>query len=304
MFRFRFLTILAQISLSGVAFAGTPTVDGTVNDVAYGSDITSQTVQTQFGDASGTAVDSNTNGSELDNMRVTDDINNVYFSFGGNVQVNGNGIALFIDTDNNSATGATTLPTDGFNEFNGYKMPGNMGVELAYFFNSGSPGQTIYLNGHLYSSAGASTDVQFFGSQAGSSGNPTTGVIVGTLNSVTTTYTVALNNANTAGVTGGSGLDTPANAAAVTTGAEFAVPKSVLKQANGGNSPTIGTQIKVVAVIVGGGNPRFASNQVLPALPTATGYGNLGAPADLSSGTGLTYSMVSVPVTMSAYSLE
>ncbi|MBL4591524.1 MAG: hypothetical protein JKY96_06140, partial [Phycisphaerales bacterium] len=86
--------------------SGTPVVDGTL-DAAYGASHFTQTNFTGFGD-NGDATDQGGGGSEIDGLFIAADATNLYIFIAGNIEANGNGLDLYIDTDN-GATGASAL---------------------------------------------------------------------------------------------------------------------------------------------------------------------------------------------------
>lgn len=93
------------VSVSSIPVA-TPTVDGTL-DAAYTARAFLQGNFTGFGD-NNQATEIGAGGSEIDAVYVTQDDNNFYFFFAGNVEANGNGLDVFIDTDG-GASGAAGL---------------------------------------------------------------------------------------------------------------------------------------------------------------------------------------------------
>lgn len=98
-----------HISLS--ANVGAIVVDG-VRDANYGAAQFLQTNYTGFGnETDGTADGAGPNGggSEIDAVYCATDGTNLFLFIAGNLEYNGNAIDLYLDTDNNGATGATTL---------------------------------------------------------------------------------------------------------------------------------------------------------------------------------------------------
>ncbi|HEY3243750.1 MAG TPA: hypothetical protein VGM03_10400, partial [Phycisphaerae bacterium] len=71
-----------------------------------------QSNRTGFGDQ-GQIIGGLTSGSEADALYVRNDDNNLYIGITGNLEVNGNAYLIFIDADNNGATGQNELKTQG-----------------------------------------------------------------------------------------------------------------------------------------------------------------------------------------------
>jgi hypothetical protein len=155
------------VLLSATWVAAAPTVDGTLTDSDYGGIVATQTTQTGFGDNSDGTPDS-ANGSELNSLRLFSDHLNLYVGVAGNLETNGNLVAIWIDTDNNPATGASTVPTNSFMFAENTELP--LGAELCIVPNVNAPNQTIYMNGHLFNSDGSSRWDAFLGSIAPSVG--------------------------------------------------------------------------------------------------------------------------------------
>lgn len=83
-------------------------VDGTA-DAGYGAAIFTQMNYTGFGDSQdGTEIGGG--GSEIDQVFVAQDASNYYFMIAGNLEANGNGLDLHIDTDG-TAGGAAAMGT-------------------------------------------------------------------------------------------------------------------------------------------------------------------------------------------------
>ncbi|GAB4386641.1 MAG: hypothetical protein Kow0022_16230 [Phycisphaerales bacterium] len=93
------------------ANVGTIVVDG-VRDAAYGAAQFLQTNYTGFGNETDGTVDGsgpNGGGSEIDAVYAATDGTNLYLFIAGNLEFNGNGLDLYLDTDNNAGTGLTSL---------------------------------------------------------------------------------------------------------------------------------------------------------------------------------------------------
>lgn len=117
----------SHISLSANV-AGSITVDGT-RDAAYGAAKFLQTNYTGFGNETDGTVDGagpNGGGSEIDAVYAATDGTNLYIFVAGNLEYNGNGLDLFLDSDNNAGTGQTTL--SGGSGAGGYIVGGQSGL--------------------------------------------------------------------------------------------------------------------------------------------------------------------------------
>ncbi|MEM1184974.1 MAG: hypothetical protein AAGI53_08210 [Planctomycetota bacterium] len=105
--------------------AGTaPTLDGT-RDASY-TDVFVQTNFTGFGNETDGTVDGtgpNGGGSEIDRVSVASDGTNLYIFVGGNVEVNGNGLDLYIGSPN-LASDVTDLSTAGAGGDGGFVVNG------------------------------------------------------------------------------------------------------------------------------------------------------------------------------------
>jgi hypothetical protein len=260
------LLAFLTIPLLTVGIVAQPAVDGTTNDASYGGQVAVQTTQTDFGDNADAAPDVNGSGSELDNISLFSNGTHLYVALAGNMQTNGNFISIWIDTDNNRKTGAQVVPSNLFTFAEGAQLP--LGAELVLTPNAGGPGQTAYLNVHLFNADGSSRSSEFIGSVAGSAGNPTTGTITGNVDGTSYSFPIAFDNSNTGGVATGTGAANMTNAAAVTTGLEIQIPRTLLDDAQGS---AVSGDIAMFAAISGG---SFFSNQTLPGLGTP--QGNLG----------------------------
>jgi hypothetical protein len=191
---------------------------------------------------------------------------NLYLTLTGNLESNFNKLNIFIDSvaGGQNMIDASMNPTNdgwaanynGFMFDNGFAADyliiarnGNfMGDRFDFDFNSVGNLSVVESSTNIF---GGST--QGVNASVGASG-------IG----------VAFNNTNTAGVTGGSNLLTPAEmaaAAAVQTGLELVIPLSAI------GNPSIGSQI-LISAHVNGSNHNFLSNQFLAGFQTA--QGNLG----------------------------
>lgn len=279
------------LGVSTTALAAPPTVDGSISAVEYGAAITSQRFQTQFGDDN--SGDQFGFGSELDQMFVTNDADNLYVGLTGNLQNNGNAMMLFIDVDGD-ASGAHLLrtrflsaPIAGLPRFltgDG----GNSGLDHLIFdtgfapdyllgWSGGSPLGSQTRNYYLLNWTDldpVSGGTNHMNTIAGlmTSGDPTASGSSGTLgtflSSGSTGILGAADNSNVDGVEGGNGLWT-VDPATATTGFEFAIPLALLG---------VGVDDSVCMMAMVSGDNGWMSNQFLPTDTAASTLSNLERP--------------------------
>jgi PEP-CTERM motif len=242
-------------------------IDGLV-DSGYGSAITSQTVNTGFGDSTGNTDAFNDDGgtpgqlttqggSELDAAYGIVSGGNLNLMFTGDMEDNGNHLNIFI-ADGRPGQSTLNASVGPINTMNGSQFSSDFGNGATYVIDANDYQGTVYtdvddLTGATYSG--------YLGSFPTNNGSPNT------VSSNGTTLLESLNNSNVSTM-GASG--TAANQAAMlaaTTGFEVAIPLSLL------GNPSPGSTIDVLADINGGGD-GYLSNQFLPGLPVGTG--NLG----------------------------
>jgi hypothetical protein len=257
-----------------------PVIDGTL-DAEYGTALSVQTVQTNFGD----------NFSELNAGYGKVAGGYLYLMFTGNLENNFNKLMVFIDSEagGQNAISGTNNPQnfdsrtgDGFG--NGWAPYANRGLADSslqpqqgnFTFDTGF--EADY--GMLFRRGAGTFDFDFAQMNQTASpadelvgifGGPETGAAPNLSgnsgNNSGTAYGVAFDNSNTAGISGGTGLADQTAAAAVTTGIEIAIPMSALGNPTG--------DIKVSAFI-NGANHDYVSNQFLGGL-TTTPANNLGS---------------------------
>lgn len=268
-------TLLASgLVLAFASAAMAVTVDGSY-DASYGAAVSSQQVQTQFGDAN-ISLNDYANGSELDDAYARIEGGVLYILLSGNLESNYNKLELFIDS---GVGGQNQLRGDNANvDYNGLNRLAGLKFDAAF-----SPDYYITATGG-YDGSGYRMFANYAELLAGGSG---TGYYLGS-NTATTSgamsggtnpngIEITINNSNAAGVGGGCS----AASGGISTGIEFGIPLTAL------GNPSTGC-IKIMAAINGGGHDYF-SNQFLGALPAGTC--NLGEPSlvDLSSVTGDQY---------------
>jgi hypothetical protein len=289
----------ALAALPALALA-VPTIDGQNVPGDFGAALNTQRFQTNFGDdASG---DQFGNGSELNQLFVTNDGTYLYFGLTGNLQNNGNGMVIMFDVDG-GATGAAQLFTKdifgdgstiaGLPRFFGGDDGGGVGYNDVVFDNGFAPNYALGWSGG--SPVGSQTLTYYLVDWI-ELGDSVGGVTPGSLDHVTTVNGLmvagdgdahggdgvlstsfwpgsddlgilgAADNSNTLGVDGGSGLWTT-DPATATTGFEFAIPLSLLGlQAN--------DDVCIFAIV--GGDSGYLSNQLLPPDDTSDTFDNMG----------------------------
>ncbi len=287
---FSLITPLVLAAGIGWANEGTPTIDGTKDASGpYIPVLTSQTVQTNFGNASGALLAGG--GSELDALYAAHDTNNLYLMVTGNLEANGNTLVILIDSvpDTNGvsqlpniagtkdgvwgagAVGEATLPA-GFNADLGLVYKG---------FDNGTNGTGNYdfvlIDADFSAATSNFTDPDVLTSTTDNP-LPVQTIVLGSI-----TYNLAFDNSNSAGVNGGTAAAVN-DPLAVDTGFEIAIPLSALSLA-------ANDQVNIMC-FVSNGNASFASNQFLPPLPAP--QDNLGGPPSggydfSSSGVGLSF---------------
>jgi hypothetical protein len=269
----RFCRALLGLSCCGYALAQTPTIDGALDPI-YCYPLIVQDTQTGFGDASHGQIvgpPPGGNGSELDNAYGYVHDGMLYLFIGGNLESNGNDLEIFFDT---RPGGQNTLAGDNPNiDANGLNRMGEGTQGPGLTFDAGFAAD-FYVT--VQCNAGATPQIRVHYAELG---NPGVGYFVGvglfahqTLGGALTdgdpgapAILATINNSNTAGVTGGNGIEIDGGAW-VTTGIELAIPLSAL------GNPT--QDIRVTA-FVNGAQHDFVSNQVLGGL---FGAPNLGEP--------------------------
>lgn len=239
--RWQGLVVLGCL-LAGAAEA--ITVDGT-RDAGYGAALFLQNTQTQFVDNTDASVGF-ANGSELDAGYAAVAGGRLYLFFAGNLESNDNKLDIFIDgaAGGFNALGSLTGNPDNFNSMTGLTF--DAGFTANHWLTIGGGGATPTIAVRY---ANLVADQSFVSGQT----TPTVGALSGGAGPV---IEATWNNANTAGVLGGTGLVSDAeilSVMGVTTGIELSIALSDLGYVDG--------DIRIAAFV---NNPdhNYASNQV------------------------------------------
>ena len=278
--RFAAVPFLATLGLFGFSAAHAQTVDGT-RDASYPAALAVQGNATQFGN-SNTGLQTNANGSELDNVHAKVVGTDLYLFFGGNLQSNFNKLELFFD----SKTGGQNVlrndnpdvDSNGLNAMAGLKF--DAGFESDYYVMITTGDNQVYVNVAETPTGGGGA-----GKYSGGGTGRTFAVNYTPLNGQDNGGDVSFDNSNTGGVS-----DTDVNdPSTVSTGFELRIPLASFGITSGSGSIAL-------CSFINGSDHKFLSNQVLGSLPANTG--NLGGPGgvDFSSIAGNQY----VPI---AYSI-
>lgn len=317
---------LGLAALASPALVGAQTIDGQniPGDFASGSLLATQRFQTAWGDD----IDGSQFGfgSELDQMFASSDSTYLYLGITGNLENNGNGLVIFIDSDGPASGAAQLFVRDVFGElapglrdtnaptgqvfgrpryfasnpldfcrgFDGVTFDPGFAPDFALGFSGGSPLGSQTRNYYLVNwttldpvSSGLNHTNEVAGLMT--AGDATASGPAGTLGSFLATSALgikgAFDNSNNDGVEGGNLVSTLAGTA--TTGAEFAIPLSLL-----GVGP--GDSVCVFAIIVGSNG--YQSNQYLPTDSAATDMGSIACtPTDWNNLTGNQYACYTIP---------
>ena len=254
-------------------------IDG-VRDASYGSAITVQTVQTEFGD----------NQSEWNAAYAQIKDGKLYLMFTGNLQDNFNKLEIFIDSTDVVTTTTFTAAGNDFlgqtNNLNGMVFDAGFTPDYHLIARRG--------NGAFdfdFAALGTTpTFAEFFdvfgGSDSGSGTTPLSSSTNGTL-TLQHGIEIGYDGSNTAGVAGGTGAADQTAAQAVTTGLELCIDLCDLGAPDD-------EDIRI-SIIQSSADHNFLSNQSLAGLPAGTG--NLGTPSavDFTTLTGDQFFSVNVP---------
>ena len=267
-----------------------PILDGT-KDGSYGSALAVQTTQTNFGD----------NLSELNAAYAQIDGGTLYLMITGQVENNFNKLNIFIDSQ---AGGQNLLQADAFNGGNNPENDGWANKHAGMRFDTGfQPDYMLILRNGNFGGDKFDIDYAVVGGGAGNFQNASD-IFGGTLTgfnagALPNGIGVGYDNSNVAGIAGGTGAANAANALAVGTGIELAIPLAAIGSPAG--------SIKVSAMI-NGSNHDYLSNQFLGGLQppqdnlggdgAGTFTGNL-AGINLNNFAGNQYFVVPEPATLS-----
>lgn len=264
-----------MLAASSTALAS-PIIDGT-RDAAYGSPIVVQSVQTQFGDAS---PPGNLGGSELNAAYARIEGGRLYVLLTGNHEPNFNKLDIFIDSKSGGENTLSQTPQYDFNNggnwissnMRGMTFDAGFSADYHLFTRWGS-GTGAYEADFINRSGGGLAQVPGSrGATPNAAGLQASGFISaghvapnasGT--ALTQDLFFAINNNNSAGVTGGTGAADAMAAAAVSTGIEFSIALADLG---------VDGEVIRIAAMINNGDHNYLSNQVLGGLPA--GSGNLG----------------------------
>ena len=288
-------TALAMLSAAGGAQA--VTLDGSIAGDGYGSAVSVQTVQTQFGD----------NLSELNAAYAQVDSGVLYLTLTGQIENNFNKLNVFIDS---VAGGENTLTADANNGGTNPENDNWANKHNGMTFDSGFAADYMIImrNGNF---GGDRFDIDFATVGGGlgafeAAGNVFSGSFTGA-NAAALPIAgigVAYDNSNAAGVLGGTAAADGSAAQAVQTGIELAIPLSAI------GNPNL-ADIKISAM-VNNSNHDYLSNQFLGGLTppqsnlgsdgTGAGLGNL-AGIDLNNFAGNQYFQIPEPASLALLGL-
>jgi hypothetical protein len=238
----------------GAPVYAAPVVDGT-RDAQYGSALTVQTVQTQFGDANPNG------GSELDGGYAVVQGGRLYLMLTGNIESNFNKLEIFIDSKSGGQSVFDSSGNDGAQAMDGLVFDSGFTADYHLIARRGFNGTNGVFDVDI-ADLGAQTE-WFHGNVLGGTDNGAGQTGTGALNG--SPIEVGYDNSNTAGVTSGTGAADQTAAQAVTTGLEISIALSDLGYTSGD-----------IRIMVGqnNGDHNYWSNQFLGGLPAGTG--NLG----------------------------
>ncbi len=279
---------MGMLLLAGPAWAGPPVIDGSAaTDTLYGTTVTIQDTQTQFGDANLGRPDV-CNGSELDTVYAVVYPNTgaktLYVVLAGNFETNGNWVELFFDTRTGGQnrllstnpgvpnTGLLRMSDDG----SGNGLTFQTGFNADFWVSVHCLGDPLVISveyAELYVSPanpGVLYNCGDGAAKCATSGGALTGGDPGAPAILCT-----VDNGNVVGVTGGCGVD---DGSGVKTGLELAIPLSAIANPSGAFT---------VTAFINGQQHDYVSNQILGGLAgladcTPPLNGNLGEPRSVN----------------------
>ncbi len=252
-----YLSVFTVLIVAGTSSADT--LDGSRAGDSYGSALSVQTVQTQFGD----------NLSELNAGYATASIsdNMLRLVLTGNLEANFNKLNIFIDSraggqnqilpdTNNGGVNPGNFSDGIFENYSGVGDGGN-GNGPGFIFDAGFEADYVLINRNDASKF----DFNFLSIGNDLVAEETFDIFGGTNEGSNASVGasgigVAFDNSNVAGITDGSGAADAAAAQAVLTGLELWIPLSAI------GSPGLGDTI-LISAHVNGSNHDFLSNQSL-----------------------------------------
>ncbi len=270
------LTVLSLFAIAGASFAD-PTIDGHY-DAEYGAVAAAQLNQTNFGKASnGTNF---ADGNQMDGMYVRRTATDLYVFLPGNYSTDYTPLVVFFDTltggQNRMLNNQTpwsfgkwqAMGESGANVGDGLTFAKGFNADWGFLYNNGDSGSQVF-NGYFDFVPIGDPDTAhsyYLGNISSPAGPDLTGGDKGTDLGVKG----AIDNTNTVGVEGGSGLaaNTTPNLGANAKGFEVKIPLSTLGLT--GNDALV-SPVRVFSMI----GATYISNQTLPSLG---GVDNLGDP--------------------------
>lgn len=274
----RSLATLFSLALTA-AFGSAQIIDGT-RDAAYGTAVSVQAIQTQFGDA---APPGNLGGSELDAAYATVSGGRLNLMLTGNLEPNFNKLEVFIDSVAGGENTLSSTPAYDFNggggwisaSLGGMTFDGAFSADYHLFARWGGGGTGPFEVDFVNRMGGGNAMVP---GSSGASPNASSLIALGQIDAgdvgpnasgsaLTQDLLFAINDNNAGGVIGGTDLADTSAALAVTTGMEFSIALADL------GNPTPGSVIRIAAMI-NNGDHNYLSNQILG--PIVVAHGNLG----------------------------
>ena len=252
---------LITLGLMALPASAAIVVDGS-KDASYGSALAVQTVDTEFGDPS---------GSELDAAYAKVWGGRLYLLLTGNLEGNFNKLDIFIDSKAGGENVLSGAPgNDGTGVMAGLKFDAGFTADYGIIARHGNDNGNDKFDLDFSELGTANySSYQDFLVGSGQNGVGTTGAptATGGTGGNASPISAGMDNTNVLGVVGGTAAADPVAAAAVTTGLELSIDLADI------GSPVVGDTIQISAM-VNNGSHDFLSNQFLGGLPAGTG--NLG----------------------------